>query len=280
MKNAEMLIRSNKTVKFKNPAEKSSTLTIQDNTIASLKALITDLDLQIASLSNRIADLSGKAQKAIGDKNRASALAALRHKKLNESTLAQRTKTLSELEQVFHKIEQAADQVAIIKIMESSKTVLESLHTEVGGIDRVENVVDGLREEMSKVDEIGNVIEAGGPPEKSTIDENAVDEELDNMLQQAKAKEELEDARRTQQRLAEIEDVKASRADSDKHNEDTIRTQIPTSPRSAETKENNIVQGINALNRLSLENGSCLTGTHDDDRTASVPELASVESAR
>ena len=64
-----------------------------------------------------------------------SALAALRSKKLNETALAQRTETLSQLEEVYSKVEQAADQVAIVRVMEASAGVLRNLHAEVGGVE-------------------------------------------------------------------------------------------------------------------------------------------------
>ena len=200
-------------VKFKAPGETSSTLSIQDKTIATLKALIAGINMQIEILSTRISSLSETAQKAINNKSRTSALAALRSKKLSEATLTQRLETLTQLEGVYGKIEQAADQVAVVRAMEASTGVLQNLHAQVGGIEKVEDVIEGLRNEMGKVDDIGSVIEAGAQLD-SVVDESAVDEELESLERQANARKEEEGAYQTQKKLASIAAV-----------QETMRTQ-------------------------------------------------------
>ncbi|KAM0801760.1 Snf7-domain-containing protein [Usnea florida] len=195
------------TVKFKAAGETSTTLSTQDKTIASLKALIADINKQITMLSTRILTLSDTAQKAIDSKNRMSALTALRSKKTSESLLTQRSENLTQLEEVYNKIEQAADQVAMIRIMEASTGVLRNLHDQVGGIEKVEDIIEGLRDEIGKANEIGGAIEEGAQ-EASVIDESAVDEELASLEKQANAREEENGARRTQERLANIAAVR------------------------------------------------------------------------
>ena len=165
--------------------------------------------MQVATLSTRISTLSESAQKAIDNKNRTSALAALRSKRLSETTLMRRSETLAQLEEVYGKIEQAADQVAIIRVMEASTGVLRNLHAQVGGIDKVEEVIERLRDEMGNVDEIGGAIEAGAQ-EDSVIDESAVDEELARLENKANAREEEKGARQIQERLASIAAVRKS----------------------------------------------------------------------
>jgi len=109
--------------------------------------------------------------------------------------------TLAQLEEVYSKIEQAADQVEIVRVMEASAGVLRGLHAQVGGMEKVEDIVDELREEMSKVDEIGSVINATVPG----IDDAVIDEELEAMeIRERQAKEEQE-AELTRQKLAELD---------------------------------------------------------------------------
>ena len=165
--------------------------------------LIADIDMQVEVLSTRISTLSDNVQQAIKNQSRASALAALRSKKLNEATLTQRSETLAQLQAVFSKIEQAGDQVAIVQAMKASTEVLRNLYAQVGGIDKVEDVIEGLRDEMGKVDEIGGVIEAGAQRD-SVIDESAVDEELESLERLANVKEGEKEACQTQERLASI----------------------------------------------------------------------------
>ena len=166
--------------------------------------------MQIEILSTRISSLSETAQKAINNKSRTSALAALRSKKLSEATLTQRLETLTQLEGVYGKIEQAADQVAVVRAMEASTGVLQNLHAQVGGIEKVEDVIEGLGNEMGKVDDIGRVIEAGAQLD-SVVDESAVDEELESLERQANAREEEEGAYQTQKKLASIAAVQETK---------------------------------------------------------------------
>ena len=160
-------------------------------------------------ISTRISSLTESAQNAINNKSRTSALAALRSKKLSEATLMQRSETLAQLEGVYSKIEQAADQVAVVRAMEGSTEVLRNLRSQAGGIDEVEDVIEGLRDEMRKVDEIGGVIEAGAQVD-SVIDESAVEEELESLESQANEREE-KGASQTRERLASIAAVRESK---------------------------------------------------------------------
>lgn len=172
--------------------------------------LIADIKLQVDMLSTRISSLSEDAQNAINNGSRTTALAALRSKKLSEATLTQRSETLAQVEGVYSKIEQAADQVAVVRAMEASTAVLQNLHIQVGGIDKVHDVIEGLRDEMGKVDEIGDAIEASAQVD-SVVDDNAVDEELESLERQAIGREEEEGASQTRERLANISAVQETK---------------------------------------------------------------------
>jgi len=223
-------------------------LTDQDRTIASLKSLIADLTRQIALLSGKISTLSESAQRAVKNKNRVSALAALRSKKMNETALAQRSETLSQLEEVYTRIEQAADQVAIVRVMKDSTSVLRNLHAEVGSVDKVEDVVADLRGQTDKVDEIGSVIEAGGQGQ-NVVDEDAVDEELESLERQAEMDQGEKEAQQTQEELASIESIQ--KAEGTKASEPKeIQSSSEVLPR---TQDPPVEEGIDALKRLSLD---------------------------
>lgn len=163
--------------------------------------------MQLTALTVRINDLAEKAQAAVKARNRVAAMAALKSKKAAESTLSDRYQTLEQVEGVYGKIEQAADQVALIRIMEASTGVLRNLHAQVGGVERVEDVVEGLRDEMSKVDEIGQVMEEAGRGENA-VDEDAIDDELQALELQDRTEREENEAEQTRRRLAELDEVK------------------------------------------------------------------------
>ncbi|KAF7860422.1 hypothetical protein EAF04_008548 [Stromatinia cepivora] len=204
------------TIKLKAPTDsRNPTITQEDTSIASLKSLIADLEIQTKLFTDRVETMDHAAKDAVAKKNRVSALAALRSKKSAETTLANRHATLSQLEEVLSKIEQAADQVDLVRIMESSTKVLSSLNKEVGGVERVDDVVDQLREQMGQVDEVGNII---AEPAQNNVDEAEVDDELEAMereeIRKADEKERLikeekerKEAADTKRKLDELEEV-------------------------------------------------------------------------
>ncbi|KAI0005280.1 Snf7-domain-containing protein [Xylariaceae sp. FL0662B] len=201
------------TVRIRSGGAEPTTITEEDKAIASLKELMEDLGRQTSALSRRVDELHLAAQDAVRRKNRVSALAALKSKKLAETNLERRHATLSQLEDVAAKIEQAADNVQLVGVMQSSTAALRNLNARVGGADRVDEVLENLREQMGQVDEVGNIIAEAGP----TVDESEVDDEFEAMLAEERNKEEgaekqREDAQRereaeeaTRRKLAELE---------------------------------------------------------------------------
>lgn len=164
--------------------------------------------MQAAALTARTEDLALAARKAVSSKNRPAALAALRSRKLAESTLARRSEVLAQLEEVYSNIEQAADQVEIVRVVEASTGVLKALNSKVGGVEKVQDVVEELREQMSKVDEIGDAINSVGQGE-AIIDDREVDEELEVMEREQRSERERLEASASMQRLAELTSVAA-----------------------------------------------------------------------
>ncbi|KIV93271.1 hypothetical protein PV10_04497 [Exophiala mesophila] len=207
-----LLTYDSHTIKFHLPTTSSpDPITHEDRSIATLKDLITSLTNQTTSLDSRIATLQSTAQNAVKQGNKTSALSALRSKKLAESTLEGRLSTLHQLEQVYTRIEDAVDQVQIISVMESSAGVLKSLNKKIGGVERVDDVLESLRTEMEKVDEVSGVISEPLDGGKAAIGEEEVDEEFEEMEREEKAKREEIAAEATRKRLAELEDLERER---------------------------------------------------------------------
>lgn len=203
------------TIKFKAPAASlPEPLTHEDHTIASLQTLIANLTAQISNLTVRIATLQNKAQTSVKAGNKASALSALRSKKLADRGLQTRTDTLHQLEEVYVKIEAAADQVEVVTAMAASAGVLKTLNNRVGGVARVEDVLESLRDEMGKVDEVSGVM-AEPLDGRAVLDEGEVDDELEVLEREERARKEeklqetsMKEAREaelTRTRLAELD---------------------------------------------------------------------------
>lgn len=194
------------TIRLRPTQDASKEITQQDTTIASIKTLMSTMTKQGVSLEMKIAELTMTAKTALNNKNRISALSAIRSKKLAEHNLQRRLETLVQLEEVYSKIEQATDQVEYVSVMEASTGVLRGLNAQVGDAGKIDDVVDELREEMSKVDEVGNVMSEAGPQ----IDETEIDDELEALESKDQEAREEAEAEETHRKLAELDSLDQS----------------------------------------------------------------------
>lgn len=205
----QVLSYDDSTVKFKAPntnTQQIEPITQEDHHIASLKLLIANLTSQITTLHSRISNLQLTAQEAVKQHNKATALSALRSKKLAERNLSSRSATLHQLEEVYTKIEAAVDQVQVVRAMEASAGVLKSLNHQVGGVERVADVLDQLTEEMAKVDEVTGVL-TEPLDAKTVLDEGEVDDEFELLEREERDKVQKAEAEETRRRLAELENL-------------------------------------------------------------------------
>ncbi|RXG48512.1 hypothetical protein VDGE_10135 [Verticillium dahliae] len=151
-------------------------VTEEDAAVAQLKELVEDLKHQTTLLAARVDTLAADAKAAVGKRNNAAAMRLLREKKTAEATLGKRGAALLQMEEIAARIQQARDQVQFVKVMEGSAGVLKQLNAEVGGVERVEGVVDALREQMADTDEVGRILASAG--EVEVIDDGEIDDEL------------------------------------------------------------------------------------------------------
>lgn len=240
------------TVKLRMEGE-PNVITQENVTVASLKTLIADLGTQTKILEKRVDELALSARQAVERKNRVSALAALRSKKLAETTLGKRHATLAQLEEVFVKIEQAADQVELVRIMETSTTVLAGLNKQVGGVEKVDDVLEDLREQMGQVDEVGNVLAEQG---RERVDESEVDDELEAMEKLEREKKgAIEKMEREERERKEAEEMK-KRLDALEEIERQARRDkeaAEAATAKGDSSEKGLEESIDGLKRISLE---------------------------
>lgn len=223
-------------MKFKSKGERAQ-ITQQDTTIASIKTLLSTLSKQVKNLENKVAELNASAKTALANKNRISALSAVKSKKMVEHNLQQRLNTLVQLEEVYAKIEQAAGQVEIVQVMEASTGVLRGLHAQIGGAERVEDVIEELREEMSKVDEVGSIMNEAGP----VFDEGEIDEELEALEKGEREAKEEKEAEATRKKLAELESLKQA------------SDEAARQAQEEKDVESQLAQSIDKLTKLSVD---------------------------
>ena len=227
---AEYQLKLSQTVKFRGQGEPVTGVTTEDRSIASLKTLIAETSSQVDEISTKIKDLSEKARREVAQKNRTRALASLRSKKLHEGVLEKRTQTLFQLEEIWSKLEEAEDQVELIKVVKASTGALRSIHAEIGDIETVENVLENMKEEMDKGQEIQTVINEAGQ-NASILDEEAVDDELHTLEIEARAKEEEIQAAEVKRKLDSVAKTPSEMpapeaANKVTHNEDKSTTSL------------------------------------------------------
>ncbi|KAF2772895.1 hypothetical protein EJ03DRAFT_341493 [Teratosphaeria nubilosa] len=229
------------TIKFKAPDDTvPPPVEQEDITIASLRTLITSLEPQIKQLMAKASELDAKAREAVVAKQNLAAKTALRQKKMAETKLGQRTATLAQLEDVYAKIEQAADQVDIVRVMEASSQTLKSLHRKTGGVEKVQDVMESLKDEMMNVDEIGHAINDVGA---EGVDEGYVDEEFDALEKAEREKiEQAERLERERKEAIEAEETRKRLAELDQPAKETEKEAVSVAEESEKTKQAEAVQ--------------------------------------
>lgn len=167
------------TIKFASPRSTKPPLPINhhDETIATLLSLNLQLTSQINALHMRVTLLDNEARNAVAESKRTRALSSLRLKKLAEATLKKRGYSQIQVENVLTSIDEAAGQVEMVDAMEASGKVLLELNKQIGGIARVDKVMDAVREAMEESKDVGRVLAEIGA-EDAAVDDTEVDEEL------------------------------------------------------------------------------------------------------
>ncbi|TKX21927.1 Snf7-like protein [Elsinoe australis] len=176
---------SEKAVKVAVQGQGVEEVTREDESIANIRGLITDLGRQVEQLTERVGELETEARKAVKEKQNIKAKRALRAKKASEGMLEERSKMLETLEKTWRSIEVASDNVAIVEAMKEGRDVLAGLNQKVGGAEGVEDVIDGLREQMDVVEDVTGVINEGSA---HRIDEGEVEDELEALEKEERDK--------------------------------------------------------------------------------------------
>lgn len=184
-------------IKFGNPISNSTPepITQTDITIATLKSTISQTHTSLDNLNAHSESLSKRIKAYLAKKdNKLLALATLKTKKLVDANISQRAANLNNLEALLFQIEQAADNISLISLLDSGATALKQLSTQTGGVEKVEEVLERVREAGEDADEISRVVasglegvgvEGGG----GEVNEVEVERELEDMVREQEEKE-------------------------------------------------------------------------------------------
>jgi charged multivesicular body protein 7 len=163
----------------------------KDRAVVNLKTVIGQVSVRVDRLSLRIGEDTSRAKDAIKRNNNALAKYALRSKKSVEASQTKSLEMLENLEMVLTKIDEASDQLEIVNALQSGATILASLNAEVGGAERLSELMDNVRDHVDETDEIGREIAS---LTADHIDDDEVDEELEALTKdKTTTKERAED---------------------------------------------------------------------------------------
>lgn len=162
------------------------------------------MNREISSLSSQVVQLMDEAQNAVKTENRSSALRALRSRKTAETSLAHKIESLSQLEIIYSKIEQAVDQVTMIHTMKASTQVLRSLNAQIGGARNVEDIIEAMQNEIMESDQISNTIAEAGQG-VNPIDDDTINEELEDLVKADRTEGDRGSSEEAQERTTEKE---------------------------------------------------------------------------
>jgi charged multivesicular body protein 7 len=168
-------------------------------------------------------------------------VSALKSRKLTESALQKRSDALLRIEEVLVGVEQAASDVEIIKTLEGGASALERLNKDIGGIDRVEKVMDRVREGVEESEDVGRVIAEMG---SGRVDEFEVQDEFDEML---KAEEDKE---REKEKERERENEREKQREKEREKEEKQKEQLAEKQRleeEAQKKQDLLVEDLKSV---------------------------------
>lgn len=194
---------------------------MDDINIASLKSLVVGLNVQLEELTRKISKYDNKARLALANQNRVIAMSSLRSKRLYGSILGRRYETLAQLEEVLTKIEDAADHIEVVRVMQASTKVLRGLDLEIGGMETVENVLEELKTEMNQVEAVSAIINETAQA-NNFVDESVINEELEALEEQDQAREDEQDPLDIQKRLGLLDKVEHTIPDNIVTNQDQL----------------------------------------------------------
>ncbi|ONH69042.1 Charged multivesicular body protein 7 [Cyberlindnera fabianii] len=177
----KFLERDNKKIKVKDDVVKfgDEDVTDEDIGICQIKSTMSSLELHITELQVKIDSTDKKLKLSL--KNKASkdvSLNLLRSKKVAEQALTKQIASLTQLESVLYKIDESSTNIQLVNALEKGTDLLKSLNSQIGGIERVEQVMDDVEEQKYTADKITEEISRLG----NGVSEDDIEAEFEEML--------------------------------------------------------------------------------------------------
>ncbi|RPA79258.1 hypothetical protein BJ508DRAFT_416041 [Ascobolus immersus RN42] len=191
-------------LKFPSGTEEKG-ITQEDTTLLQLKTTLNSLEKSLDTLTEKYDKLKSEARAYMSQTpipNKTRALAALKSAKIVEQNIKTQTDHSVRLEELLAGIESAHNNADMVKAMEAGGLLLKELNQSVGGVERVDEVMDRVREGIEEGKEITDVL--GGAVQ---VDEGEIEDELEEMIKEEEEKKQMEeDARLLKDRYKEAEE--------------------------------------------------------------------------
>lgn len=215
-KDKPRLVYKDDTIKIDLSAEQVSDLapiSEKDRAVANMRGTIDAVIRKVDALSAHISACDSKARTALASKasnSRALAKYALRSRRLAQNSQESALSMLTNLETTLYSIDSATDNAGVMTALHRGVGILASLNREIGGVEKVAELMDELDEAAADTEEIGRQI--GVLAASSSVNEDDVEDELQDILEQEQGRLEAHDLQ-------------------------TIMPSVPTAPPRTTTKE-------------------------------------------
>lgn len=158
-------------------------ITEEDISIAEIKSTLSNLNFKSDELQSKIDTVSTRLRESLKNKNdKKLSLNLLRSKKLAEQSLAKQLSLVNQLESVLYKIDESSSNVQLLKALENGTVILKGLNKQIGGVQKVEQIMDDLEEEKYQSDKIAAEFDRLD----SQVDDSEIEAEFEEMLSQEK----------------------------------------------------------------------------------------------
>ncbi|CAM9010651.1 unnamed protein product [Wickerhamomyces anomalus] len=167
----------------------SDEVTEEDESIAEIKSTLKSLNSKTEELQQKLDNVSLRLKESLRNKNNKDlSLNLLRSKKLAEKSLSTQLSLTNQLESVMYKIDESSSNVQLLKALENGTVILKSLNSQIGGVERVEKIMDDLEEETYQNDKIA----AEFNRLDTQVDDSEIEAEFEEMLSQEKGRQKSE----------------------------------------------------------------------------------------
>ncbi|KAH3672257.1 hypothetical protein WICMUC_004352 [Wickerhamomyces mucosus] len=207
-------------------------ITDQDISILEIKSLVIKITKSNDLLSDKINSATLALKNLVKQKsyNKELSFNLLKSRKIAENSLAKQISSLNQLESIIYKIDESATNIQLLDALQKGTIILKGLNTQIGGVEKVESIIDELEGEKYKVEKITERINDLSKGDE--IDNNDLEVELDELLKQE-----------TNQKLSVV--------DEERHTEEDISQKLrqlklePTSVKIKEDQHEDIEESLN-----------------------------------